>query len=50
MATILVGWSLYPISSGTLFVIIMPSLIEVATVNLGLVHDDKLLDKLAGSV
>jgi MFS family permease len=50
VATILIGWSLYPMSSGALFVIIMPSLIEVATTHLGLVNDDKLLDKLSGTL
>ena len=50
VATVLIGWGVLPLCSGALFVIIIPSLIEVATVDLGLVHDDKLIDKLSGSV
>jgi len=50
LSIVLLGWGISPFSSGTLFVIIMPSLIEVATADLGLVHDDKLLDKLSGRV
>lgn len=45
--SVLVGWSLLPLCSGSLFVIIMPSMIEVASSHLGLVNDDKLLDKLS---
>ena len=48
VGTILTGWGLLPLCSGTIFVVIMPSLIDIATSDLGLVNDDKLLDKLSG--
>lgn len=50
IVVILLGWAIFPFSSGTLFIIIMPSLIEVATTKIGLSNDDKLLDKLSGTV
>lgn len=44
---VLTGWFFLPLCSGALFVIIMPSLIEVATQDYHLVNDDKLLDQLS---
>lgn len=48
LAVILLGFALMPLGLGTLFVEIIPSLLEVATQDLGLIADDKLVDKLAG--
>ena len=49
VTTVLIGWGMLPLCSGSLFVVVMPALIEVATSDLGLVNDDKLLDKLSGT-
>ena len=48
LSIILVGFSLMPLGLGTLFVEIIPSLLDVTTQDLGLKADDKLVDKLAG--
>lgn len=48
LGVILLGFALLPLGLGTLFVEIIPSLLEVATQDLGLVADDKLVDKLSG--
>ena len=48
LGVILLGFALVSLGLGTLFVEIVPSLLEVATQDLGLVADDKLVDKLAG--